>query len=663
MPAAARGAAQHVDLPAEGIMKLTGGYALKVALIYAAAGALWILFSDVAVDWLSGNPAVVSIFQRYKWWLFVTASSLLVFWLSWRALAEQAGLIRRLRQSAIVFERTHEGVVITDHRNRILNANPSFERMVGRSGQVLRGVDLSTLHASRHDHSFFDDIRRRIDDQGYWTGEIWNVGPDGCEHPYQATVTAIGNGRDGQERHAWIFTDIGKLKDAQKRLEDIAYHDALTGLPSRLAVGDRLRQLLGDGGGERRVAALYIDLDHFRNVNDSFGHPVGDDLLVLVARRLRGRLPEGAGLAHLGGDEFLIYLEDVADPADAGKCAVSMLKAIAEPFVLANRREVYVRASIGIAFSPEDARTATELLQYSNAAMFEAKKVGRNNWQYFSRQLVSRASKRLQLDARLRRALEREEFTLHYMPIMKGSERNAICAIEALLRWRQPDGTLMPPDEFIGAAEETGLIVPLGRWVLEHACQQAVRWPSRLSRSLPVAVNLSAQQFRTGRLYDHVEQALSKSGLAPEMLHLEITESMLMEQIQTGQNLLGRLRGLGVHVSLDDFGTGYSSLSYLRRFDVDTLKIDQSFVSDLIGNAADRDLVSAIISMAHCLHLNVVAEGVEQPGQFEVLKELGCDCFQGFLFSPPMPAEDLAKWLEAEDGESEPEQKSGSARP
>ena len=631
-------------------MKLTGSYALKVALVYAAVGALWILFSDATVEWLTGNTVVLSAFRDYKWWLFVTASSLLVFWLSWHALAEQGGLIRRLRQSAIVFERTHEGVIITDHRNRILDANPAFSRMVGRSEALLRGVDLATLHSSRHDSGFLDGIRNRIGEQGYWTGEIWNVAPDGSERPYQATVTYVGSGRDGQDQYAWIFTEITRLKDAQKRLEDLAYHDLLTGLPSRLQVGDRLRQLLAEADAEKRIAVLYIDLDHFRNVNDSFGHPVGDDLLVLVARRLQGRLPEGAGLAHLGGDEFLIYLEDVTDSAQAGECAVNMLKAIAEPFVLANRREVYVRASIGIAFYPDDAGSATELLQYSNAAMFEAKKLGRNNWQYFSRQLVRRADQRLQLDTRLRRALEREEFTLHYMPIMGGESAEELQGFEALLRWEQPDQKLMAPDEFISAAEETGLIVPLGRWVLEQACRQAASWQRLLDRPIPVAVNLSAQQFRTGRLFNHVERALEQSGLAPHLLHLEITESMLMEQIQTGQNLLGRLRQLGVHVSLDDFGTGYSSLSYLRRFDVDTLKIDQSFISDLVDNAADRDLVSAIISMAHCLRLKVVAEGVEQAGQLEVLRSLGCDNFQGFLFSPPFPPEHLGEWLRESAG-------------
>ena len=621
-------------------MKLTGGYALKVALIYAAVGALWILLSSATVGQFTDTPAVLQTFELYKWWLFVLASAVLVFWLCWHALEDQSALIRQLRQSAIVFERTHEGVIITDHRNRIKAANPSFSRMTGRSEKTLEGVDLSILHSSRHDEAFFLHIREEIGKHGYWSGEIWNLSPGGAERPYQATVTLIGTGPDGGDRYAWIFTDIGELKETQKRLEDQAYYDSLTGLPSRLHATHRLRQLLSEAG-EERLAVLYIDLDQFRNVNDSFGHPVGDDLLMLVARRLQGRLPTGAGLAHLGGDEFLVYITDIRDAREADGCAKDLLNAIAEPFVLPNQREVYVQACIGIAFYPSDARTVTELLQYSNAAMFEAKQGGRHSWQVFSKQLVKRASKRLQLDTRLRRALENDEFILHFMPILAGSANARVVGVEALIRWRQSDGSLLLPDEFIPAAEETGLIVPIGDWVLETACKIAAEWQTDVTCALPVAVNLSAQQFRAGKVDLAVEHALRSSGLAPEMLHVEITESMLMEQAETGQTQLARLRSRGVHISLDDFGTGYSSLSYLRRFDVDTLKIDRSFISDLCSSSSDRDLIAAIISMAHCLRLKVVAEGVELPEQYRILRELGCDGFQGYLFSRPVPIQQL----------------------
>ena len=622
-------------------MRLTGGYALKVALIYAAVGALWILFSSAAVGLLTDTPAVIQAFELYKWWLFVLASATLVFWLCWHALENQGALIRQLRQSAIVFERTHEGVVITDHRNRIQAANPSFSRMTGRSEKSLEGVDLSILHSSRHDESFFLFIKEKIRDQGYWSGEIWNLSPGGAERPYQATVTLIGTDHDGGDRYAWIFTDIGELKETQKRLEDQAYYDSLTGLPSRLHATNRLRELLSEVGEDQRLAVLYIDLDQFRNVNDCFGHPVGDDLLILVARRLQGRLPSGAGLAHLGGDEFLVYIPDIREVREAGGCARDLLNAIAEPFVLPNQREVYVQACIGIAFYPSDARTVTELLQYSNAAMFEAKQAGRHTWQVFSKHLVKRASHRLQLDTRLRRALDNDEFVLHFMPILAGSDSAGIIGVEALIRWRQPDGSLLLPDEFIPAAEETGLIVPIGDWVLETACTIAAKWQDKLDRPLPIAVNLSAQQFRAGKVDLAVEHALQCSGLAPELLHVEITESMLMEQAETGQTQLARLRSRGMHISLDDFGTGYSSLSYLRRFNVDTLKIDRSFVSDLCSSNSDRDLVAAIISMAHCLRLKVVAEGVELPEQYRILRDLGCDGFQGYLFSRPVPVKRL----------------------
>lgn len=630
-------------------MKLTGSYALKVALIYAAVGALWIFFSDAAVERLTDDTATLSAFQTYKGWVFVLASSLLVLWLSWRALEDQAGLIRRLRESAIMFDRIHEGVIITDHRNRVISANPAFSRMTGRSEKALEGIDLSTLHSSRHDDEFFSGVHRQLDARGYWTGEIWNLSPDGNEHPYQATVTHIGQSRSGYGRYAWIFTDIGALKSAQRRLENLAYYDGLTRLPNRLHLNEKLRQIIATARDmDRRLAVLYIDLDHFRNVNDSFGHPVGDDLLVLVAKRLKGRLPGNASLAHLGGDEFLICLEDVGGSDEVETCASRILSAIAEPFVLPNHREVYVRASIGISRYPQDALTSTELLQYSNAAMYEAKKLGRNTWQYFTEQLVTKATRRLKLDARLRRAIDNNELRLHYQPIVYTSpDGPRICALEVLARWQQPDGSLLYPKDFIGAAEETGLIVPLGEWVMKTACHQAVEWQKAGLCDVPIAINLSAPQFYAGNLEQTIRNSLTDSGLPPEGLHLEITETMLMEQVQTGQNLIGRLREMGLHVSLDDFGTGYSSLSYLRKFDLDTLKIDRSFIGELSQNSADRDLVSAIISMAHSLRLNVVAEGVEAQEQYEVLQELGCDCFQGFLFGHPVPPGQYGELIES----------------
>jgi len=623
-------------------MKLTGSYALKVALIYAAAGALWIFLSDAAVERLAGNTALLTTFQTYKGWLFVLASAVLVFWLSWRALGDQAGLIRELRQTAVVFERTHEGVVLTDRRKRIVSVNPAFESMAGLSEDRLVGRDLATLHSPRHDDHFFDSLERSVANRGYWNGEIWNRSADGSERPFIATVTDIGADRVGNDQYAWIFTDISDLKQAQKRLEQLAYFDSLTGLPNRLMLQDRLRRLLaGARDGEQPIAVLFIDLDNFRNVNDSFGHPIGDDLLVMVARRLRGGLPTGAGLAHLGGDEFVIYLSGADALGQATACAQKTLDAIAEPFVLANRSEVYVSASIGICLSPDDARSVTELLQFANAAMYQAKGRGRNTWQHFNTSMVQSASKRLQLDARLRHALDAREFELHFQPIVASEPKYHVCGVEALVRWRSADGRLVMPTEFIRATEESGLIVPLGDWVLEKACQQAANWRLEGIEDLPVSVNLSARQFQTGRMVETVERLLDQSGLPPGLLNLEITESMLMEQIQAGQDMLQKLRALGVHISLDDFGTGYSSLSYVKEFDLDTLKIDRSFIRDLAGRDSDRDLVAAIISMARCLHLKVVAEGVENLEQLDILTRMECDSFQGHFFSRALPASDV----------------------
>ncbi|WP_181918849.1 putative bifunctional diguanylate cyclase/phosphodiesterase [Wenzhouxiangella sediminis] len=629
-------------------MKLTGSYALKVALIYAAAGALWIFFSDSAVEQLAGDTALLTTFQTYKGWLFVLASAVLVFWLSWRALGDQEGLIRELRQTAVVFERTHEGVVLTDQRKRIASANPAFERMAGLSQDRLVGRDLAGLHSARHDDRFFADLERSVANRGYWNGEIWNRSADGAERPFLATVTDVGVDRGGNEQYAWIFTDISELKQAQKRLEHLAYYDPLTGLPNRLHLQDQLRRLLAVGRqGEERIAVLFIDLDNFRNVNDSFGHPIGDDLLVMVARRLRGGLPIGAGLAHMGGDEFVIHLSGPDARDGAAACARRTLEAIAEPFVLANRSEVYVSASIGICVSPDDAHSVTELLQFANAAMYQAKRRGRNTWQHFNTSMVQSASKRLQLDARLRHALDAEEFELHYQPIVGANPQYHVCGVEALVRWRSSDGRLVMPTEFIRATEESGLIVPLGDWVLEQACRQAAEWHRGGIEGVPVSVNLSARQFQTGRIAETVEKILERSGLPAGLLTLEITESMLMEQVQAGQDVLRRLRAMGVHISLDDFGTGYSSLSYVKKFDLDTLKIDRSFILDLAGRDSDRDLVAAIISMARCLRLKVVAEGVEELEQLDILTQMDCDSFQGHFFSRALPPGEVPGIVEA----------------
>jgi len=629
-------------------MKLTGSYALKVALIYAAAGALWIFFSDAAVEQLASDPALLTTFQTYKGWLFVFASAVLVFWLSWRALGDQEGLIRELRQISVVFERTHEGLVLTDRRKRIVSANPAFERMSGVTQNRLTGRDLATLHSPRHDKRFFADLERSVARRGYWNGEVWNRSVDGVERPFLVTVTDIGADRGGNDQYAWIFTDISDLKQAQKRLEQLAYYDPLTGLPNRLMLQDQLRRrLIGIGGGEDRIAVLFIDLDHFRNVNDSFGHPIGDDLLVMVARRLRGGLPADAGLAHIGGDEFVIHLAGKSAGDDAAGFARRTLEAIEKPFVLANRSEVYISASIGICVSPDDAQSVTELLQFANAAMYQAKRRGRNTWRHFKAAMVQSANKRLRLDARLRHALKAQEFELYFQPIVASGAQYRVCGLEALVRWHSHDGQLIMPSEFIRATEESGLIVPLGDWVLEQACHQAAEWYRQGMAGLPVSVNLSARQFQTGRMVETVEQVLECTGLLPGLLTLEITESMLMDQVQAGQDALQKLRALGVHISLDDFGTGYSSLSYVKEFDLDTLKIDRSFITDLAGRDSDRDLVAAIISMARCLHMKVVAEGVENLDQLDILTQMECDCFQGYFFSPAVPAQDVLPIVEA----------------
>jgi len=620
-------------------MKRIGSFAVTVAVVYAVVGALWIFFSDAAVERMTSDPETLTLLQRYKGWGFVLGSTFLVFWLSRRALGEQVGLIRELRQTALVFECAHEGALVTDHRGRIISANPAFERMSALSRARLDRLDLGTLLAERHDEDFRERIRQALAERGYWNGEIWLRRADGGESPYQVTATDIGADRGGVDKHAWVFTDISELKRAQEDLRQRAYFDPLTDLPNRLMAREELGRRLGRAERDvDRVDVLFIDLDRFRNVNDSFGFEIGDDLLLQVSRRLKEGLAENAGLAHMGGDEFLVQVHGLRDAGGAADLAAGVLERLAAPFTLANGIDIHVSASIGISRYPEDAATATRLIQYANAAMYRAKRRGRGSWEYFSTSIVHSATRWLKLDASLRSALEKGEFTLNYEPIIAAGDQYRVSGLEALLRWRDADGRSVPPSEFIPAAEETGLIIPLGDWALEEACRQAVRWQDESLGSLPVAVNLSARQFQAGNLAETVERVLDSTGLPAELLQLEITESLLMEQIEAGRDVLQRLRRLGVGVSLDDFGTGYSSLSYVKKLDLDTIKIDRSFIRDLADSESDRELVAAIIGMARCLHLKVVAEGVETVEQLDILTAMNCDSFQGRFFSSALPA-------------------------
>ncbi len=543
-----------------------------------------------------------------------------------------------LRQAAAVFENAREGVLVTDLEGCIQSVNRAFSDITGYAQHEVIGRKPSLYASKRQNAAFYQAMWQSILSTGQWQGEVWNRRKNGEIYPELLSISTVRNG-DGRATHyVGVMTDISQLKQSEARLEHLAHYDPLTQLPNRLLVHSRLEHALERARRQQaRVAVLFVDLDRFKHVNDSLGHPAGDALLEQVARRLHGSLREDDTAGRLGGDEFLVILEDLARPEDAAGVAQKLIDVLDRPFALDGGHTVYVGASIGISTFPGDGSDAIELVKQADVAMYQAKEQGRNTYRFYTPALTIAANERLELETRLRRALLRDEFVLHFQPQVEvGSGRLIGC--EALVRWQDPERGLVAPSRFISLAEETGLIVPLGEWVLRSACAQLRNWQQRGLPPLTLSVNLSARQFQQRDLAASVAGVLRDSGLAPGCLTLELTESMLMRQGEQAVGLMRALKDLGVGLSIDDFGTGYSSLAYLKRFPIDELKIDRSFVQDIPHDASDAEIASAIIAMARSLHLRVVAEGVETPRQLEFLAQRHCHAYQGYLKSPPLPA-------------------------
>jgi diguanylate cyclase (GGDEF)-like protein len=440
-----------------------------------------------------------------------------------------------------------------------------------------------------------------------------------------------------------VFHDVSTARALTLKLAYIAQHDSLTDLPTRALLNERLQQAIALAQRHHTALALiYLDLDRFKHINDSLGHLVGDRLLQSVALRLTECVRATDTVSRLGGDEFVILLSEVAHEQDAAVSAEKLLQSIRMPHVLDNH-EVHVTASIGIVVHPGDGTAVEALLQNADSAMYEAKNLGRNNYQFYRSELNSSACERQSLESGLRHAIERQELQLHYQPIVNLST-GAIAGVEALIRWQHPTLGLVLPDQFISIAEESGLIVPIGRWVLREACRQAQAWQDAGLPAMRLAVNISAVELRAKEFVARVEGIITGTGFDPKCLELELTETFLMQDSKSTSLVLSAIKGIGVQLALDDFGTGYSSLSYMRRFPIDTLKVDRSFVRDLTMDASDASVVSAVINMGRSLHMRVVAEGVEAVDQLLFLKEHGCSEAQGYHFSRPMKAAEFAIW-------------------
>lgn len=565
------------------------------------------------------------------------------------------GAEERLRMAQQAFEHTTEGILITDAHLQVLEVNQGFVQISGYQRDEILGRDPKVLRAKRRDdEKDYLEIARIVKEKGQWAGEVWGRHKNGKTLPLWLSASVIED-EDGEViNYVAVFTDITQRKQAEQQLQFLANNDALTGLPNRVLLQERIINALNRAKRSIKyphIAILFIDIDRFKVVNDTLGHSAGDLLLQEVAKRLVACLRNTDTVARQGGDEFVVLLEQFSDAQTLSVVARKIMDALAKPPVFLPDNEVFISVSIGISVSPHDGNDLHSLMKNADAAMYRVKEQGKNNFQFYAADMNLHSFERLALETSLRRALERDELALYYQPKVD-LKTGRIAGAEALLRWKHPDLGLILPLQFIALAEETGLIVPIGGWSLGEVCRQNMAWQKAGLVPISIAVNLSSRQFDDNKLYDTVTGALTSSGLDPIWLELEITESLVMRNADYSFDVLQRIRDMGVHVSIDDFGTGYSSLSYLKRFPVDSLKVDRSFIRDVPQDADDVAITQAIIAMAHSLGLKVIAEGVETEEQLDFLRELKCDQVQGYIFSEPIPEDEFAALLRSDMAKS-----------
>ncbi|AVE05799.1 bifunctional diguanylate cyclase/phosphodiesterase [Pseudomonas palleroniana] len=555
-----------------------------------------------------------------------------------RDITERQLMQEKLQQAATVFESTAEGVLITDTRQNISAVNRAFSEITGYSEAEALGQTPRLLASGLHDSAFYAAMWHQLTAHGHWQGEISNRRKNGELYPSWLTISAVRNREQLITHFVAVFADISSLKHAQARLDYQAHHDPLTGLPNRTLFENRLQaalntqQEIGNQG-----AVLFLDLDRFKHINDSLGHPIGDLLLKDIAVRLKEQLRDIDTVARLGGDEFIILLPGLQQASDAEHLANKLLACFTPPFQ-AGEHEFFITASIGTSLYPQDGTDVATLVKNADAAMYRSKAKGRNRVESYTRDLTAQANERVALEHELRRAMERDELSLYYQPKLSLSTQEVIGA-EALIRWHHPIFGDVPPEHFIALAEENGMILQIGDWVLEQACRQMHLWKEAFEDFGPLSVNLAGAQLRHPNLLGRIEQLLRDYRLEPGRLQLEITENFIMSQAEEALEVLHQLKRLGVQLAIDDFGTGYSSLSYLKRLPLDFLKIDQSFVRGLPDDPHDAAIVRAIIALGHSMQFTIIAEGVENPAQQAFLAAEGCEQMQGYIVSLPLPPE------------------------
>lgn len=550
---------------------------------------------------------------------------------------------KKLRLQAQIFEHAKESIIITNAERRIVSVNPAFTEITGFRSDEAQGRTLHFLRSPRHPESFYDELWRRVEEDGSWHGEIWSKRRDGDDFPGWVSISLVRN-REGKVCHYFsILTDLTERKRAEERIHYLAYYDALTGLPNRSLLYKLVDQaLLEAGRNQQHGAILFVDLNRFKPINDTLGHLVGDELIRAVARRLRETVRSEDVVARLGGDEFVVALFDISKREHAGIVAQKILAAFEAPFVV-GEYELMVGAAIGISLFPRDGNDTETLIRLADIAMYRAKSGGREGYAFYCQEMNLRALDRLKIEHGLRRALEHGELRLYFQPKVSLASGRIVGA-EALVRWLHPERGLLLPAEFIPVAEESGLIKRLSAWVLDATLRQIRTWIASGLPPLRIAINLSARDFAPG-LAERISALLDAHHIPAEWLELEITESMLTHHHEEVLAMMEALVRRGITLSLDDFGTGYSSLAYLKRFPITSLKIDRSFIEGTPLDANDCAITAAIASMAQRLGIRVVAEGVETLSQLAFLQTLGCEELQGYLCSRPVPPEQFVQFV------------------
>ena len=554
----------------------------------------------------------------------------------------------RQRLAATVVDNTMEGVVVTDAHSRILSVNAAFTRLLGYTEEELLGKTPRVFKSGRHDKAFYEAMWSALTETGYWQGEIWNRRKNGEIFPEHMSLSAVRDPAGEITHYVCMFTDISEEKAQQRQLEYLAHNDPLTGLSNRTWFGHQLELAVQEaqGSGEH-IAVLLLNLDRFKDVNDSYGHTTGDEVLKHIARQVQSALRPGDVLGRMAGDELAVVARNLRHADGAAAMARHLIRAVAEPWRSPDGLEVVAGVSVGICMFPEHAGTTELLLQGAHAAVYGAKARGRGAWCFFHEAMTQAARERLELESRLRLALAQGHLQMYYQPQMDIAT-GRIQGAEALVRWYDPQEGLISPARFIPVAETSGVIGPLGEWVVREVCRQGQQWREAGLPPLTLALNVSPRQFHLTDLAGCTAAALQASGFPAARLELEITESALAERTEEARQVLVRLRELGVRIAVDDFGTGYSSLAQLKRFPIDVLKIDQGFIRDIPQSEDDMAISAAIIAMGHSMGLSVLAEGVETEGPLAFLRERGCDAYQGYLCSRPVPADEFVALLRAQ---------------